>query len=296
MLKRLRLVDILVPRNRREPMKGRVASIARTMQVVGQLHPIVVNAPDEDGGKHRLIAGRTRYDAAKLLDQKDILCNVVEMDKLHAEMAEIVENLERTPYSILEEAQKLARLKQLYLEIYPETQQGGDRKSEEAKSKPQNAVLIPPFAEVAGDATGRSDDTIQRSVAIGENIAPAAAKIIKDTPIADNKGQLQQLVKLGPEQQVEVAEAIKSGEADSVKEAIAGNGKPKRKVREKPVTPADEAKAQVKIWADTVGRWLGKSPSIDELRGKFPGKQGDAVVTAATTLFEALKTWQKALR
>jgi len=81
---------------------------------------------------------------------------------------------------------------------------------------------------------------------------------------------------------------------DALQNKPSKNGK--SHVREKDATPADAAKAQIKIWADTIGRWLGQSPSIDELRGKFPGKQGDAVVTAATGLYESLKTWQKAIK
>ncbi len=69
---------------------------------------------------------------------------------------------------------------------------------------------------------------------------------------------------------------------------------PKRK--EKSPTAADAAQAQVKIWADAVGRWLGQPTSIDDLRAKFPSKHGDRVVTLATELYEALKLWQKAIR
>lgn len=82
----------------------------------------------------------------------------------------------------------------------------------------------------------------------------------------------------------EPARKIKSGKAKTVKEATA-----------KDASPADVAKAQIKIWSDTVGRWLGKSPSIDELRASFPGKRGDVVVKLATDLYESLKLWEKAI-
>ena len=61
-------------------------------------------------------------------------------------------------------------------------------------------------------------------------------------------------------------------------------------------TDAFYAKQQVKVWAETIGRWLGQTPSIDEYRAKFPGEQGDKVVKAATGLFEALKKWQKGIK
>lgn len=68
----------------------------------------------------------------------------------------------------------------------------------------------------------------------------------------------------------------------------------------KTLTPAEkelaEAKEQVKIWHDTLKRWLSQHPSIDELREKHPSKQGDHVVKLATQLFESLKNWQKVIK
>jgi hypothetical protein len=57
-----------------------------------------------------------------------------------------------------------------------------------------------------------------------------------------------------------------------------------------------DAKQQIKLWADTVGRWLRDKPNIDEFREKWPSKEGDRVVKAATELFEALKVWVKAVK
>ncbi|MEA3350564.1 MAG: hypothetical protein U9Q82_08090 [Chloroflexota bacterium] len=81
--------------------------------------------------------------------------------------------------------------------------------------------------------------------------------------------------------------------------------RPPRKGKEKPSgpitaspeqAPAYYAREQVKIWADTIGRWLQQSPSIDEYRGQWAGPRGDRVVKAATELFEALKLWGKEIK
>ena len=68
----------------------------------------------------------------------------------------------------------------------------------------------------------------------------------------------------------------------------------------KTLTPAEkkamEARDQIKIWYDTIGRWLGKSVSIDEIREQFPGTQGDHVVKQATQFFESLKKWEKVIK
>lgn len=292
MLKRLRLVDISIPRNRRQPMKGRIASVAQSMRTIGQLHPILVA---EEG--NRLIAGLTRYRAAECLDWKDILCNVVDFDKLHAELAEIDENVERSQLTAMEEATAMARRKAIYLELHPETAAGvagavakhAAEKSATDKlsvAEPQDfSEKTPSFAQDAADKLGVDERTIRRMTAIGENLAPEAAKILKDTDIAESKSQLAELVKLKPQKQCEVAQKIKSGKARTVKEA---KGKP----RQREATEADTALRQIKIWADTIGRWLSGNPSIDDFRNQWPGPQGDRVMNAAKELFESLKAWK----
>lgn len=60
--------------------------------------------------------------------------------------------------------------------------------------------------------------------------------------------------------------------------------------------PAEVARETIGGWADTVGRFLSRSPSVDDYRGKWPSKQGDAALSAVKACYEALKAWQKALK
>jgi transposase len=88
---------------------------------------------------------------------------------------------------------------------------------------------------------------------------------------------------------------------------IGGRGK-KRKAKAKPKKPAKKittsgpkheafvACQQIKVYADTIGRWLSQSPSIDDYRNQWPSAEGDRVVKAATELFEALKKWSRATK
>ena len=76
-----------------------------------------------------------------------------------------------------------------------------------------------------------------------------------------------------------------------------GKATPRKPIHAGPENaPAQYARQQIKIWADTIGRWLGQSPSIDEYRNKWPGPKGDRVVKAATELYEALKLWGKEIK
>ena len=61
--------------------------------------------------------------------------------------------------------------------------------------------------------------------------------------------------------------------------------------KEGPERDAHFAKATITSWADTVGRFLSQSPSVDDYLKQFPGKQADAALDAVKACYEALKAW-----
>ena len=161
------------------------------------------------------------------------------------------------------------------------------------------AVNLPPTSTAAqiGAKFGVSGETVKRDGKLAEaveKITPAAKTQIAGTKVENNKADLKRLADLPPKQQEKVATLIGAGKAETVTEGlkIAGIDKPKQ---DQP-TDAACARAQIKVWYDTIGRWLRQSPSIDEYRGKWPGAKGDAVVKAATKLYEALKLWEKGIK
>lgn len=279
--------EITIPAGRREPMKGRICSIARSMQEVGLLQPIVVT---KEG---RLVAGRTRLEAAKVNGWTKIEATVMDASDLLVALAEIDENIERSNLSVLEEAQALALRKKLYLSLHPETAEhvaganGSNRKQGRGDAVAESATAS--FAKDTAAKTGKAARTIRENVSIGENLSSEAAEELRGTAIENKKGELQELSRMPEKQQVAVAKKIKSGKVKSVKKTAP-------RIKEFEGTPADKAKFQIGIWADTVGRWLSGPPSIDEYREKWPGPKGDAAVKAATTLYEALKVWQRAIK
>lgn len=200
------------------------------------------------------------------------------------------------------------------------TTHGGDR-----KSKGQSDPLISPSTsttyenetstEMGGIGNTRRENTAEK-VAAETGVSPKTVKrdgvfatavdaLAAKSSILAEAARIGQLPKssvpklaTAPQATLTEIERLPGPQRrKAAQKAVGGprnNGKPRP--RERAATPADEAKAQVKIWADTIGRWLGKSPSIDDLRGQFPGKPGDTVVGHATALFEALKNWEKAIR
>ena len=79
------------------------------------MNPITVDAD------YTLVAGLHRLEAAKLLGWTEVECTVCELDRLHAELAEIDENVVRTGLSDLELSELLARRKKIYETLHPST-------------------------------------------------------------------------------------------------------------------------------------------------------------------------------
>jgi hypothetical protein len=76
-------------------------------------------------------------------------------DALHAELAEIDENLIRANLTPAQEAQAIDRRKAIYVEMHPETQNGGDRRGPDRKvCELKNADR---FTEATHKATGKSE-------------------------------------------------------------------------------------------------------------------------------------------
>ncbi len=119
------------------------------------------------------------------------------------------------------------------------------------------------------------------------------AAAVKREAIKISKEQIKTLVGL-PEKK------RKQAELDMMGGKSAGHAINPHRPPVKTVSAAEkeaiQAREQIKIWADTIGRWLGKNPSIDELRAKYPGKQGDHVVKSATQFYESLGKWQKVIK
>jgi ParB-like chromosome segregation protein Spo0J len=145
-------IDAIVVGERRRPL-GDVSALARSINEVGLLHPIVVT-PDR-----RLVAGWHRLEACRLLGWTEIPAVVMDVspavaelvaaeentfrreltgleraeylaqrkaryEALVTELAEIDENLIRNDLTILERAEHLARRKEIHEQLHPETKRG----------------------------------------------------------------------------------------------------------------------------------------------------------------------------
>lgn len=196
-----------------------VKALSESIAVDGLLCPISVTT---DG---KIVCGRHRLHACRSLGWKKIPAVVVDFDAIHAELAEIDENVVRKDLSAIERSKALARRKELYEALHPETVKGtaGGKASGKARGNggtTDNMSVVPSFAADTAAATGQSERQVRRDVAIGIGIPDEVADIIADTKLADNKKQLTELAKLEEDDQRAVAKLIVEGKAKTVKAAL----------------------------------------------------------------------------
>ena len=204
--------DIKIPSHRKT--RGNIEQLANSIRDLGLLNPITLTT------SYRLIAGYHRYLACQSLGWQDIPANIVTLDALHAELAEIDENLQRQELTVLERAEQLSRRKNIYEEVYPQTKRGtaGALASNAAQGNATADSAVSSFNKDTAAKTGISERVVFESIQIARDIAPAVKDIIRDTDLADRKTDLLSLSRLSPDRQMQVAQKILSG-VNTVSEA-----------------------------------------------------------------------------
>ena len=209
-LVRARVVSIdkiIIPPHRRAITKSRVESLADSIRELGLMNAISLR------DDMTLIAGRHRIAAYRRLGLTEIQANIFTYSDLQAELAQIDENLERSPLTDLEHSEQLNRRKAIYESLHPETKRGGDRRSERTKGK------IVPFDSFANDTAkklGVTPRSVNKDLEIDRNLDDQAKELIRGTPIANKKGELHKLGNLSAKEQKRVAKEIAAGKITRV--------------------------------------------------------------------------------
>ncbi len=167
---------------------------------------------------------------------------------------------------------------------------------------------LPPMEGDSGEATPLDLDFASSPSSGGsawaiEGLTKAAQAIAQKA----TDSEVKTLARLTEAQQDKVARLVRVGQANTISQAMA---KAKIKPPPKPrgaagikVVEGDEEPDEAQIaretiggWAETVGRFLSRSPSVDDYRAKWPGKQAEAALAAVKTCYESLKAWQKCIK
>lgn len=143
--------------------------------------------------------------ALDMLGITEVAAVILKADDIEAELLEIDENLCRHELTPLDRATFLARRKEVYEELYPETKHGGDRKSDQARMLTR---LIPSFTDATAQKLGLDSSTIRRAVSLYTGIAQDVRENISGTWVAASGAQLGALARLTPDMQRRVASAV----------------------------------------------------------------------------------------
>lgn len=216
-----RVSEITVPDSHRPRDPGKVDSLAKSIESAGLLEPIGVTKD------FRLVYGAHRLAAYKKLGHRKIAAMILDLDDLHAELAEIDENIERHALSEMDEARALARRKEIYEALHPETKAGRSQAagSNRAQGKHVSDKMSPTFTEDTANKTGQARRTVERKVKIGEKLDPKAAELLRGTSVENSQTKLKALAHLPAEKQRETAAKIKAGKINSVRNDQANSSK-----------------------------------------------------------------------
>lgn len=251
----MKTVDVAIDKvkvgpTRRTPDPDKVKVVADSIREIGLQNPIGVTKD------LRLIHGRNRLEAYRMLDRRKIPAIVHDLDDLHAELAEIDENIARSPLTAIEQTKALARRKEIYETLHPDAKSRNKAPKGDGGTKAKGLPAAS-FAADTAEKTGTSPRTVQRDVAIGQAIPDEVAELIKGTPIADNKRELKKLARLEPEEQRIVAQMLAEGEVATVSEAITSQDE----LEQEPVEPSDVLRQLVEKALDTWFREFGEQAS-----------------------------------
>ena len=211
----IKISDVIIPERKRPLKPEAVKVLAASIKEIGLINPITLK-PDGT-----INTGRHRLEACKLLGWDEIPFQYTNTEDARLlELAEIDENLIRENLSVLERSDHLARRKEIYEELHPETRVGQyGWKGTKTVKKPEKEIIS--FSDDTASKIGVTPRTIRQEVQISKRIDPEVKETIRNTPVADSKTDLIRLSKISDKtQQNKVAEKIVSGQSRNVKDAI----------------------------------------------------------------------------
>lgn len=217
--------------NRTRKEMGELLNLTCSIERVGLLHPIVLNA------KHELIAGGRRLAAVKKLGWATIPTVVVDNldDAILALAAERDENTCRKPWTASELAEMGKRLEELERPKAEERKGGRPNKEETSGNFPE--VSGGEVRDIVGEALGVSGKTYEKAKTIADDAIPSLKAMVDTEQVSiDAAATVAKLPK------AEQAKIVIKG-PDAVKKAAKASRQAKAKNKPEPVSqpePADK--------------------------------------------------------
>lgn len=258
---------IALPLRKRDLDPANVERLVDSISSIGLLSPIVVRRVGPD--IVHLVAGRHRLEAMKRLGRLEIECVVVSNGELQAELMEIDENLCRAELTPAEEAAAVARRKEIYLLLHPETA-AGKRQAAGMHAKlgrgHVNDKMSPTFTKATAAASGKTQRSIERAAARAEAINPENLAKLVGTSL-DKGAELDALARMPVDLRQDLMGRAAKGEVVSARATRRPSRKDRRPVRPTVIAAGanhlDDEDAQ---FARLEAAWNAAS---DAVRGRF---------------------------
>lgn len=207
--------------------KDGLEELADSIRAQGVLMPLLVR-PGVGAAEYEIVAGERRYRAAKMAGLKTIPCLVREMTESAAREAQIIENLQRTDITALEEAAGFQALLGLGTPLVKALQDEGSR------AQAKGGV------ERLAKTIGKSPRYVYARLKLLE-LADPVKKALEAGKIEPSHAQ--ELVPLKPQQQTEMLERVEDQQADGYSMSVQElREEVKFRYSEKPKTPELPAK------------------------------------------------------
>jgi ParB-like chromosome segregation protein Spo0J len=204
----VRLVDlrtVRVPPWRLRAL-GDLEALRESIAAAGLLQPIVVDP------SLTLVCGAHRLEACRALGWESIPAMVTSLEGPYAQLAEVDENLCRRELTVLERAEHIALRLKLWEQTRPPAAEVAARKKNAKRSE---APLVA-FLDDTARRTGRGPAAVREELRIGE-LPEDVRATARETPIHDNKRELLALTRMPEEEQRRAVQAVRDGEAKSVR-------------------------------------------------------------------------------
>ncbi|WP_313559202.1 ParB/RepB/Spo0J family partition protein [Ruminiclostridium cellobioparum] len=206
---------IIKDRFRKNIDREKVRLLAESIKEIGLQQPIKITQDKT------LIFGMHRLEAVKLNGFKEIKCDIsTETDPLKVELAEIDENLMRNDLHYLDRGLHLARRKEIYELLYPQTiprNKPGHVNNFESSSE-IISYEPKPFTEDVANRLNVSQRTVQNEIQIAKNLIPEMQQLVVEKDIG--KVDAIKVARLPSEDQKKVVDKINIEGAGTVQTAI----------------------------------------------------------------------------
>lgn len=197
-LERIILDHVDTPPRLRAVDADRVTRLAESIKAIGLQTPITVWSKPDDA--FQLVAGAHRLEAARSLGWEWIDAFFMSGDEIDRQLWEIDENLMRSELTPTEQAEHLAKRKELWEARENQVEQLVPPEIGYQKPPPQQRQ----FAADTAEATGTSRQQINRAVSRAEKVCDEARDIIRGTKL-DTGVFLDKLKSVEPDFQVDFA-------------------------------------------------------------------------------------------